>query len=236
VKRKAPETKVVEGNVPRKRFSISGMESLILLSILLMLAVFIWRKYSGTPPNSQLPSQTEINPAEPQPAAKVDRGPTQPPKTPEPTLQAKQPPATGDGVVRVGELVWTRTDNGKDIDWQGANQYCNDLTLDGLSRWRLPTIDELEKLYDPQGGNDYNIRKPFRRCAYEETIAFSSCGNDYNIRKPFRLSDYFVWSSTKQDSASAVGFLFDFGFGPRFVVPLGYSDGARALCVRGSEE
>lgn len=216
MKRKAPETEVVNGNVARKRFLISGTESLILLSILLMLAVFIWRKYSGTPPNSQLPSRTEIiSPTEPQPAAKVDRGPTRPPKTPEPTPQAKQPPATGGGVVTIGELVWTRTDNGKDLDWQGANQYCNDLTLDGLSRWRLPAIDELEKLYDLQGENYYS---------------------NYNIRKPFRLSNYFVWSSTKQGSDSAFGFLFDFGFGPRFVVPLGYSDGARALCVRGSGE
>ena len=58
--------------------------------------------------------------------------------------------------------MWTIKDSGARITWQQANQYARQLRLGGYSDWRLPTIDELEKLYDPKGGNKYNIRKPFR--------------------------------------------------------------------------
>ena len=70
-----------------------------------------------------------------------------------------------------GELMWTRTDNGKDIEWEEANAYCSVLTLEGLKGWRLPALDELAKLYE--------------------------VGNAHNIREPFRLTNWWVWSSTK---------------------------------------
>ncbi len=60
------------------------------------------------------------------------------------------------------DLMWTIKDNGNDITWHQAEQYCKNRTLAGLSGWELPTIDELEKLYDPQNSRANNIRKPFR--------------------------------------------------------------------------
>ena len=87
-------------------------------------------------------------------------------------------------------LMWTRRDNGENIDWNDANEYAKRLRLGGHSDWRLPTIDELEKLYDPNGGNKYNIRKPFR------------------------LSGWWVWSSTKEGSDSAWVFNFDAASAP----------------------
>ena len=48
-------------------------------------------------------------------------------------------------------LMWTMEDNGTDIRWPQANQYAKQFSLGGYSDWRLPTIDELEKLYDPKG-------------------------------------------------------------------------------------
>lgn len=107
-------------------------------------------------------------------------------------------------------LMWTMEDNGKDITWQGADQYCRSLSLAGLSGWELPPIDELEKLYDPQSSSEYKIRGPFR------------------------LTACCPWSSTKEGSGSAWGFLFSFG--ERFRVPLGVSSYYRALCVRRSGE
>jgi len=106
-------------------------------------------------------------------------------------------------------LMWTRNDNFGDVTWQEANQYCKSLTLAGLSGWELPTIDELEKLYDPQ----------------------NSRAN--NIRKPFRLTGYYVWSSTKGGKeGSGSAWLFFFLGGRRVVVSMDYS--LRALCVRRS--
>jgi Protein of unknown function (DUF1566) len=107
-------------------------------------------------------------------------------------------------------LMWTRSDNGYDLTWLEADKYCNDLSLAGLSGWRLPKIEDLERLYDPKGGNRYNIRKPFR------------------------LSNWLVWSSTEKGSDSAWSFYFNGGRRSSFrmVGSLGY----RALCVRRSGE
>ena len=107
-------------------------------------------------------------------------------------------------------LMWTRDDNGEDIDWHGANEYAQNLELAGYSDWRLATIDELEKLYDPKGGNEYNIRKPFR------------------------LTNWWVWSSTKEGSGYA--WLFGFALGRHFDGLLFSSLNSRALCVRSSTE
>src|ERR1700761_7980949 len=41
-------------------------------------------------------------------------------------------------------LEWTRADNGYDIDWTHAKEFCNHLP----GPWRLPTIEELAALYE----------------------------------------------------------------------------------------
>jgi TIR domain/Protein of unknown function (DUF1566) len=106
-------------------------------------------------------------------------------------------------------LMWTTEDNGKDISWPQANEYAKELRLGGYSDWRLPTIDELAKLYDPEGGNKYDIRKPFR------------------------LTRGWVWSSNVEGSDSA--WHFSFKVGQRHHSPMA-SPNARALCVRHSGE
>jgi formylglycine-generating enzyme required for sulfatase activity len=107
-------------------------------------------------------------------------------------------------------MMWTIEDNGKEINWDEANEYAKQLRLGGYSDWRLPTIEELEKLYDPRRGGE---RK---------------------IRKPLQLTGWFVWSPTKQGSASAWG--FDFYYGKRHRANLDYSFAGRAFCVRGLGE
>jgi hypothetical protein len=107
-------------------------------------------------------------------------------------------------------LMWTRRDNGEDINWSDATEYAKQLRLGGYSDWRLPTIDELEKLYDRMGGNKYNIRKPFQ------------------------LTGSWVWSSNTEGSDSAWDFLFDLG--RRHSHHMDFSFDERALCVRRSGE
>jgi hypothetical protein len=58
-------------------------------------------------------------------------------------------------------LSWPKSDNGRDVTWPQAQQYCENLSLGGYSDWRLPRIGELEKLYDPKVDGRYKIRKPF---------------------------------------------------------------------------
>src|SRR5260370_29047665 len=48
-------------------------------------------------------------------------------------------------------LMWTAKDNGSDISWATAVKHCHNLRLAGYSDWRLPSIDELERIYDGSG-------------------------------------------------------------------------------------
>ncbi len=100
--------------------------------------------------------------------------------------------------------MWTREDNGEDIDWQGANEYAKNLELGGYTDWRLPTIEELKAPYDPEGGG-------------------------YNIREPFRLTGEWVWSSTRDGWGRARNFSFLKGEGDVSYPEI--SGGLRALCV-----
>ena len=61
-------------------------------------------------------------------------------------------PSVSDNVVVDSQagLMWTKKDNGRDIDWPSAQRYCEGLELQGYSDWGLPTIEELAPLYDPK--------------------------------------------------------------------------------------
>jgi len=56
----------------------------------------------------------------------------------------------GDGTVtdQVTGLMWQQAEDGTRRDWQGAIDYCADLTLGDHTDWRLPEIYELETLVD----------------------------------------------------------------------------------------
>lgn len=45
-------------------------------------------------------------------------------------------------------LQWQRNDDKIEKKWKTAFQYCDNLTLDGDSDWRLPTIEELSSIID----------------------------------------------------------------------------------------
>jgi hypothetical protein len=45
-------------------------------------------------------------------------------------------------------LMWATSDNGFNINWGHANKYCRGLKLGGYLDWRLPTVEELEGIYD----------------------------------------------------------------------------------------
>ncbi|WP_027186517.1 DUF1566 domain-containing protein [Desulfovibrio inopinatus] len=49
----------------------------------------------------------------------------------------------------ITNLMWPQKETTSSRkDWEGALAYCEDLTLDGYSDWRLPNINELESLLD----------------------------------------------------------------------------------------
>lgn len=106
------------------------------------------------------------------------------------------------------DLLWTSRDNGRNISWDKANSYCEDMVLGEFSDWRLPTLRELEYLYDGR-------RSQLQRGAVT-------------------LTQWWVWSGdlNSNDSSVARAFCF-FDGGQDWRHRSGFL-GNRCLCVRRS--
>jgi hypothetical protein len=102
-------------------------------------------------------------------------------------------------------LMWTRTDNKQDLDWHEAISYCENLSLAEHRDWRLPTIDELQGLYDP------------------------AVERDEKIPSPFRLSFCCMWSSTHDGPDTAFTFYFNINEQNQYTL---LARIFRVLCVR----
>lgn len=116
-------------------------------------------------------------------------------------------PATG--------LMWAKKDNGSDVSLQEAMDYCKNLQLAGHTDWRLPTVDELHGISDP---NAYGVY----------------------LKGNLQLSGW-AWTglevSGRKSKTTGQGWAIDpaaFGSG-LYPVPLdGHGYSIRALCVRGA--
>jgi polyisoprenoid-binding protein YceI len=114
-------------------------------------------------------------------------------------------------------LEWTRADNGYDIDWTHAKEFCQHLG----GRWRLPTIDQLAAIYESSK-------------AAGATCGTSRCG----ISGPFRLTAEWFWSADAVGDDGSDGAELAWGIGmvngARTKSVQYAGDGSRALCVRAS--
>ena len=123
-----------------------------------------------------------------------------------------QDPTAGDGWKDSATgLIWAIKDNGSDVNWTAARDYCDNLTLGGQSDWRLPTIDELETVYD------------------------RNQSKKYKAKGPIELGDASVWSGTSNNSGEVWNFYFTYG-GRSLTRASGHSSYGRALCVRKAGE
>ncbi|WP_263415230.1 Lcl C-terminal domain-containing protein [Terriglobus albidus] len=125
-------------------------------------------------------------------------------------------PATG--------LTWTAKDNGNDITWGNAVKYCQDLRLAGYSDWRLPTIEELEKIYDGSG-----FTAPHSKGS---TLALAG-----KAKGGLLLTGAREWSNSRvlddRGHRTGIAWQYDFAHGERWRLdPIGYRGSLRALCVR----
>jgi hypothetical protein len=117
-------------------------------------------------------------------------------------------------------LMWTKKDNGGDVNWQKARAYCHNLRLAGYSDWRLPMIDELGNIYDPK----VNIAGQLG----------SGSETTWHVKGNLQLSGW-QWSNT-QGNTQWEAWVFLFANGKRYSYPLTGSGLDRALCVRRSAE
>ena len=108
-------------------------------------------------------------------------------------------------------LMWALKDNGKDIDWWDAEQYCKDFSAGGYTDWRLPDIKELATLYS--GGDG-------------EKEGYSIAGN-------IKITDCCIWSSY-----DVLGGALSFSFKSGKRIPSSFAETyqLRALPVRGTSK
>ena len=124
-------------------------------------------------------------------------------------------------------LIWTKKDNGSDVNWSQASDYCTKLQLAGYNDWRLPTIEELEGIYDPS--------------ISAQAALYPSEDASVHVKGNLMLTGW-DWSSPQEQYPRSLrpgGRFFHFDQTVEHEssrAPLVFSDGMRALCVRRSGE
>ena len=138
-------------------------------------------------------------------------------KTPDPV--AESPPVTqrfvavSAATVRdtTTNLVWTAHDNERNFPWPEAEAYCKALRLDEQAAWRLPTIEELDGIYDE---------------AHDSACGERTC----HIDPAITLTDPYFWSGTARSGGRR--FYIDFKFGTQLAPLIRPQLVRRVLCVR----
>jgi hypothetical protein len=82
-------------------------------------------------------------------------------------------------------LMWAARDNGSDVNWYEAKDFCENYDGGGYNNWRMPTLNELAELYDKNNG--YTTPR----------------GYDAFITDFIQLSSCCIWSSDARDSEAA---------------------------------
>lgn len=85
-----------------------------------------------------------------------------------------------------GHTYYVAPDPGFEMEWSDANSYCNNLTIFGVTGWRLPTKDELLKMFEERNqlGGFITQHSPNTSSYY-----WSSSGINYNCYYVVDFSD-----------------------------------------------
>jgi hypothetical protein len=123
--------------------------------------------------------------------------------------------ASSGGVVAdaTTALEWTSRDHDEALPWDAADRWCRDLDLAGRGDWRLPEVEELRALYDPERDEPCGNR----RCRLDPAI---------QIRAPY------VWTATERGVGAR--FYVDLAYGNELSPSVTPELVRRVLCVRGT--
>lgn len=127
-------------------------------------------------------------------------------------------PATG--------LMWTGKDNGGHVTWNKAMKYCRDLRLAGYSDWRLPSMAELQGIYDRSAEAPGLAGPPKQPRPFTWHVKGDLFLTGAQWSSNYRLDD--------RGHNNGYSYYFDFNEGRATDDQSGYAYGKRALCVRGS--
>jgi tetratricopeptide (TPR) repeat protein len=116
-------------------------------------------------------------------------------------------------------LLWTEKDNGGNIDWMGANNYCQALQIGDYADWRVPTISELETLFDISQTRAITL-------APKKTFS-------YHMRSEISVTNLFFWSSDPGTARNVPQrLLLEFSARQRLSTNETEGRGIRVLCVQ----
>ena len=107
------------------------------------------------------------------------------------------------------QLQWEDDDVGSTKTWREAIDYCETLTLDGLSGWRLPNINELKSITNKATHSPAAVS------------AFTNLGSNQ------------YWSSTTYEASKEKAWLVDFGDAKESGGKKTYHKSV--ICVRGGQ-
>ncbi len=125
------------------------------------------------------------------------------------TSPANYTSANGVTLDMVTGLEWQQQDSNVDYNYNGAVDYCSNLTLDGKSNWRLPTANELLSIVD------FGTFSPAI-----DGSAFPS------------TESKFYWTATDNNEIDDRRWAFDFNSGEQRSVYEKTTTNYRARCVR----
>ena len=104
-------------------------------------------------------------------------------------------------------LMWAASDNGSDINWENAKNYCENYRGGGYTDWRMPTQNELARIRNSSIWGNYK----------------------YKMTPLIKLTNCCPWASeTRGYEAAGYGFLK----GGPFWAAMSRTNGSRALPVR----
>ena len=118
-------------------------------------------------------------------------------------------------------LTWAGKDNGANVTRQQAIDYCRNLTLAGYRDWRLPTIDEVQTLYDT------SVSKP-GIWGVNRVVYWHVKGNLHITGG--ETADNLTWLTDLTPAGMEQS--YDFSYGRRNYDDVSFSADHRALCVR----
>ena len=116
-----------------------------------------------------------------------------------PAMASERFTNNSDGTVtdtRTG-LMWAARDNGSLVNWRAARSYIQMYRGGGYTDWRMPTLEELTSLYDPNQRNKHGyhitnlIDVSAASCWASETVGYKAArfnfayGEIYWMRKSF---------------------------------------------------
>ena len=104
-------------------------------------------------------------------------------------------------------LMWAAKDNGSLVNWRAARSYIQNYRGGGYTDWRMPTLEELASLYDPNLLNNHG----------------------YHITDLIDVSAASCWASETVDYKAA---RFNFAYGEIYWMRKSFSGPGRALPVR----